>query len=219
MILLRHCQSEFNLHFTRTRCDPGIVDPALTAEGLAQAEAAADALVGAAGSGSGAQSASGITRLIVSPYRRALQTAAPIAARLGLEVTIEPMVRERFAFVCDVGSPRSSLERDWPGIDFSGLEEIWWNDGAAMPDAPAVRESEESVIARADGFRARMAADPTWQDTIVVSHWGFLLALSGRSIENGQWLRVDPTEPLREPIVWKHGPKPEPQSLHRQPGT
>ena len=37
MILLRHCQSEFNLHFTRTRCDPGIVDPALTAEGLIQA--------------------------------------------------------------------------------------------------------------------------------------------------------------------------------------
>ncbi|WP_419729034.1 histidine phosphatase family protein [Lichenicola sp.] len=208
MILLRHCQSEFNLHFTRTRCDPGIIDPALTAEGLAQADAAAVALAGPDARADGR-----ITRLIVSPYRRALQTAAPIAARLGLEVTIEPMVRERFAFVCDVGSPRSSLERDWPGIDFSCLDEIWWNDGAATPDAPPERESEASVIARADRFRARMASDPAWPDTLLVSHWGFLLALSGRSIENGQWLRIDPTEPLREPIVWRHATTPVLQKL------
>ena len=216
MILLRHCQSEFNLHFTRTRCDPGIIDPALTAEGLAQADAAALALATPDTGDSGVPAGRGITRLVVSPYRRALQTAAPIAARLGLAVTIEPMVRERFAFVCDVGSPRSSLEQDWPGIDFSGLDEIWWNDGTAVPDAPPVRESEASVIARAGHFRARMAADPAWPGTLVVSHWGFLLALSGRSIENGQWLRIDPSEPLREPIVWKHVSKPDPQDLRRR---
>ena len=211
MILLRHCQSEFNLHFTRTRCDPGIIDPALTAEGLAQADAAAATLAETDARGAG-----GITRLIVSPYRRTLQTAAPIAARLGLDVTIEPMVRERFAFVCDVGSPRSALEQDWPGIDFSALDEIWWNAGKASPEAPPVRESAESVIARADAFRARMAANPAWQDTLVVSHWGFLLALSGRSIENGRWLRIDPTEPLREPIIWKHETKPDPQGQGRR---
>jgi broad specificity phosphatase PhoE len=30
MILLRHGQSEFNLHFSVTRRDPGIADPKLT---------------------------------------------------------------------------------------------------------------------------------------------------------------------------------------------
>lgn len=197
MILLRHCQSEFNLHFTRTRCDPGIVDPALTADGLIQAQQAADELARPQ-----------ITRIIVSPYRRALQTATPIAERLGLPLTISSLIRERYAFVCDVGSPRSTLEQDWPGIDFSGLDEIWWNDGSTDANGTPQRESEDSVIARAGDFRAQMATAPDWRNALVVSHWGFLLALSGRSIENGRWLQIDPTETLDGPIVWRHDPKP-----------
>ena len=69
MILLRHGQSEFNLHFTATRRDPGIIDPRLTPLGHDQARQAAEALAG-----------QGIRRIIVSPYTRALQTAAPVAA-------------------------------------------------------------------------------------------------------------------------------------------
>lgn len=200
MILLRHCQSEFNLHFTRTRCDPGIVDPALTTDGLIQAQAAADALAEPR-----------ITRIIVSPYRRALQTATPIAERLGLPLTISSLIRERYAFVCDVGSPRSALEQDWPGVDFSGLDEVWWNDGSSNADGTPQRESEDSVIARAATFRAQMATMPDWQNALVVSHWGFLLALSGRSLENGRWLQIDPTEELEGPIVWRHDTKPSDQ--------
>ena len=44
MILLRHGQSEFNLHYTATRTDPGIPDPRLTPLGHQQAQAAAEAL-------------------------------------------------------------------------------------------------------------------------------------------------------------------------------
>ena len=72
MILLRHGQSEFNLHFGATRRDPGIVDPRLTELGHTQAHEAAQQLVG-----------QGIERIIVSPYTRALQTAHPVAAALG----------------------------------------------------------------------------------------------------------------------------------------
>jgi broad specificity phosphatase PhoE len=194
MILLRHCQSEFNLHYTRTRCDPGIVDPGLTEEGLAQAAAAADALC----------SGSRIARIVVSPYRRALQTAAPIAARLGLHVTVSSLVRERFAFACDIGSPRATLERDWPGIDFSALDEGWWHDGTLGPDRKPARESEQSVIARAGQFRDEMAQAPDWPETLLVSHWGFLLALTGRSLENGKSLVIDPTVAVPGPIVWQH---------------
>ena len=59
MILLRHGQSEFNLHFTATRRDPGIVDPRLTELGHAQAAEAARRLAGER-----------ITRIITSPYTR-----------------------------------------------------------------------------------------------------------------------------------------------------
>jgi broad specificity phosphatase PhoE len=46
MILLRHGQSEFNLHFTATKRDPGIPDPKLTGLGRDQAQRAAEALAG-----------------------------------------------------------------------------------------------------------------------------------------------------------------------------
>lgn len=173
MILLRHGQSEFNLHFTATKRDPGIPDPALTPLGREQAERAAEALAGQA-----------LRRVVVSPYTRALQTAEPIARRLGLPVVVNPIVRERYAFVCDVGTPRTELARSWPGHDFSHIDEVWW---------PPVEEPADQVQARAALFRAEMAALPEWADTLVVSHWGFILSLTGKSLGNGEWLRCDPT--------------------------
>src|SRR5579885_2924149 len=100
MILVRHGQSEFNVVFSVTRVDPGIRDPRLTAEGRRQAEAAAEALAG-----------HGIERLIASPYHRALETAEIVARRLGVAIAVEPLVGERAAFACDVGTPRQSLKR------------------------------------------------------------------------------------------------------------
>lgn len=182
MILLRHGQSEFNVVFTATRRDPGIVDPALTPLGHAQAALAAEALAGA-----------GIRRIIASPYTRALQTAAPIARRLGVPVHVNPIVRERYAFTCDVGSPRTELARAWPEHDFAAIGEVWW---------PAVEEPAESVAARAARFRAEMAVLPDWADTLVVSHWGFILSLTGESVVNGQWLRCDPAAAPPERVVW-----------------
>jgi broad specificity phosphatase PhoE len=183
MILLRHGQSEFNLHYTATRIDPGIEDPRLTPLGHQQAEHAAATLAGET-----------IERIIASPYTRALQTAAPLAKRLGLPVLVTTAVRERYAFVCDVGSPVTDLATAWPGHDFSALEDIWW---------PVQAEPEARVIDRANQFRAEMAADPQWERTVVVSHWGFIMALTGISVQNGQWLRVDPTAPPPAEIVWR----------------
>ncbi len=183
MILLRHGQSEFNLHYTATRRDPGIEDPRLTPLGHEQAERAAEALA-----------SEGIRRIIASPYTRALQTAAPLANRLGLPVLVNITVRERYAFKCDIGSRIADLAQAWPGHDFSGLEDMWW---------PVEAEPEAHVITRAARFRAEMAAHPDWQDTLVVSHWGFILALTGTSLPNGQWLRCDPTAPAPAEIVWR----------------
>ena len=184
MILLRHGQSEFNLHFSATRRDPGIPDPHLTPLGHEQAEAAAEALAD-----------QGVRRIIASPYPRALQTAAPIARRLGLPVHINPAVRERYAFVCDVGSPRSALAAAFPGQDFAGIDEVWW---------PAIEEPIGDVEARAALFRAEMAALPGWADTLAVTHWGFIMSLTGQTVANGQWLRCDLVAPPPTVIPWKH---------------
>jgi broad specificity phosphatase PhoE len=182
MILLRHGQSAFNVVFTATRRDPGIVDPELTPLGHAQAAEAAAALAGA-----------GLRRIIVSPYTRALQTAAPIARRLGIPVHVNPTVRERYAFTCDIGTPRTELARAWPDHDFALLDEVWW---------PAVEEPAAEVAARAARFRGEMAALPDWADTLVVSHWGFILSLTGSSVANGAWLRCDPAAPPPARVDW-----------------
>ena len=184
MILLRHGQSEFNLHFSATRRDPGIKDPRLTPLGHQQAEHAAEALAG-----------QDIRRIIASPYSRALQTAAPLARRLGLVVQVNPIVRERYAFICDIGSPATALGAEWPMLDFAPVEEVWW---------PEQEEPADHVLARAARFRGQMAAIEDWRHTVVVSHWGFILAMTGRSVENGTWHHCNPTEPALEDVTWKH---------------
>jgi broad specificity phosphatase PhoE len=164
MILVRHGQSHFNAHFAETRQDPGIRDPALTLLGRRQAEAV-----------TGTLAERHTRRLVVSPYRRTLETAAIIVERLGLPVTIEPLVRERCYFVCDLGTPRSELARSWPGFDFAHLEERWW---------PEPEETEEELLARCRRFHAAMAAVEDWPHVAVVTHWGFIRGLTGHEVGN-----------------------------------
>ena len=183
MILLRHGQSEFNLRFTATRRDPGIEDARLTEYGHHQAEDAARKLAN-----------SPISRIIASPYTRALQTAEPLARRLGLKIEILPIVRERFGLACDVGTPRSLLASAWPAHDFSQIEEKWWPDEHETPVA---------VTARAQSFRQQMRTEPDWHKTVVISHWGFILCMTGQSIANCEMIRCDPTGPVPEQLIWR----------------
>lgn len=183
MILLRHGQSEFNLHFGATRRDPGIIDPKLTELGHSQAAEVAQRLRNEP-----------IRRIIVSPYTRALQTAAPISAALGVPVFVNPIVRERYKFACDIGTPRTELELAWPEHDFSTIDEIWW---------PPIEEPEAFIVDRARLFRAEMAALPDWSDTLVVSHWGFILSMTGQRVGNAEFLRCDPTLPEPSEVPWR----------------
>jgi broad specificity phosphatase PhoE len=175
VLLLRHGQSEFNVVYSATGRDPGIIDPALTQEGRRQAAEAAERLV-----------RHGVTRVLASPYTRALQTGRIVAEHLKAPLGIEPLVRERGAFVCDIGRPRSELEQAWPALDFGDLPEQWWH-----------REPEEiaSVAARAQAFIERAARLADHAQIAVVSHWGFILALTGQAVSNGTVLRFDPTNP------------------------
>ena len=171
MILLRHGESEFNVVYSATGQDPGIRDPRLTERGHEQAREAAIKLA-----------EHGVKRTLASPFTRTLETAAA----LGLPTTIEAAVRERGAFACDVGTPASALMADWPHHDFSHLDELWWH---------ADEESEAEVLVRADRFRDLARTWPDHHELVVVSHWGFILALTGRSVKNCEMVIFDPTSP------------------------
>ena len=178
MILIRHGQTEFNRVFSITRRDPGIRDPHLTDQGRRQVQAVARV------SGS-----FNLARLITSPYARALETAAIIAEHLSVPITVDPLIAERFSFTCDIGSPLAELRAGWPDLAFDHLPDPWW---------PEAEETEEMMWHRSQSFRVRMASEP-WSQTGVVTHWGFIRALTGLKVPNGAVLRIDPTQPDREP--------------------
>jgi len=177
VILIRHGQTEFNRVFSVTRRDPGIRDPHLTDLGRRQAAAVAQAL-----------RPSRLRKLISSPYARALETAGIIAEHLGLPISVEPLIAERFFFTCDIGSPLAELRARWPDVVFDHLRDPWW---------PQLEETEEAIVHRSETFRRQIAKD-VWSDIAVVSHWGFIRALTGLKVPNGAVLRIDPTRPDRE---------------------
>jgi glucosyl-3-phosphoglycerate phosphatase len=171
MILVRHAESEWNHHFSRTRIDPGIADPALTEIGRRQAERLIERLAGAR-----------IGRLVASPYRRSLETATIVARALDLTITVEPLIRERCVFSCDLGTPRSQLTELWPQLDFAHLEELWWG----RPE-----ESESSLARRCVAFRTKTERLPDRPQVAVITHWGVIRALTGQEVTNAAMVRLD----------------------------
>jgi len=186
MILIRHGQTEFNRIFSVTRRDPGIRDPCLTDLGRRQAVEAADMMKPLV-----------VRQLIASPYARALETAEIIGACLGLPIAVDALIAERCVFACDIGSPVAELRNRWPDLAFDHLPDPWW---------PAEEESEEMLVRRSEIFRERMTT-AVWSDVAIVTHWGFIRALTGLKVANGTVLRIDPTRPDRaaEPLL---NPKP-----------
>lgn len=171
MILVRHAESEWNRHFSRTRIDPGIPDPALTDDGRRQAEELPVTLA-----------AAGIRRLIASPYRRALETASIVARALDVPIAVEPLVRERCVFSCDLGTPPAELSALWPELDFAHLEEQWWGE----PD-----ETEASLAERCVAFRVKTDQLADRPSVAVITHWGFIRAITGQEVTNATLVRLD----------------------------
>ncbi len=178
MLLIRHAELEWNRLFGPTRVDPGIPDPPLTAEGVGAARQAVAGLRG-----------QGITRLLTSPYRRALETAAIIAEGLGVPVALEPLVRERCAFSCDEGSHPELLALHWPGLDFSPLAGLWWGQGV---------ESVASLEGRAGSFVDKVRDWPDRDQVAVVSHWGFIRCITGQEVANLGVVRLGFADAARE---------------------
>jgi len=174
MILIRHGESEFNAVFNRTRIDPGIEDPKLTARGRDQARATAEEI---------ARTGHPFRRLVTSPYTRALETAAILAEALKLPVEVEPIVHEHACWVCDIGTPASALAERWPALDFSHLPEVWWPE----------MEPEANILRRCADFRVKAAGLSDWRHVAVVSHWGFIKRLTGREARNAEIVPFDPT--------------------------
>jgi broad specificity phosphatase PhoE len=172
VILMRHGQSHFNLHYGMTRQDPGLRDPGLTELGRRQVAEAAEILRRHA-----------VRGIVASPYTRTLETAEIVADALNLDVTVEPGVGEQAVFTCDIGSPRAALTARWPRLALDHIPDEWW---------PALAETEASLVGRCQAFRTRMAEAGGWQGIVVVTHYHVIRTLTGHVLPNAGLVRFDP---------------------------
>lgn len=147
LLLVRHGESEGNAARSFTGHGPS----PLTALGERQAEALADALASSAP-----------VAIYSSDLPRALGTAAPLAARVGLAVVADPGLRER-----DIGA--------FVGVTFETLEvehpEAWRALQTRDPDfAPPGGESHRACGARMVAALAAILARHPSGTVVVVSH-------------------------------------------------
>jgi len=150
---IRHGESASNAEPGRDL--PDATGDRLTERGRAQAAQAARHLTGL-----------GITRLWSSPLRRARETAAPIAAELGLEVEVHDDLRElREADGHGELSAEEQRLRRWSS---------WMAAHPEDPDhAPPGAESFNAMLGRVEAIKRELLANPG-ERVLAVSH-GILL--------------------------------------------
>jgi 2,3-bisphosphoglycerate-dependent phosphoglycerate mutase len=137
LFLVRHCQSSGQAP-----------DAPLTPLGHQQAEQLADVL-----------QERGVARIVSSPYTRAVQTAQPLAQRLGLPLETDARLRER------------ALTTDWMDDYRAQLRDAWADHDLALPGGESSRAATQRGMAALTDI---LTAGP--RPTVVVSH-GNLLAL------------------------------------------
>lgn len=150
LILARHGETDWN----RDGRFQGHADPPLNARGREQARELADLLADEP-----------VEAIYSSDLRRAHETARIVAERTGLEVVVDPQLRER-----DVGH--------WSGLTAAEIEEQFpdqirlWREGAV-----SVGESRESLAERVVAAAHRIAAAHPDGLVLVVTHGGALRML------------------------------------------
>ncbi|MEU3503936.1 bifunctional RNase H/acid phosphatase [Streptomyces hundungensis] len=149
-VLLRH--GETALTPSKRFSGSGGTDPELSAVGRGQAERVAAAL---AEHGT-------VQAIVSSPLRRCRETAAAVAARLGLDVSIEDGLRET-----DFGA--------WEGLTFGEVRERYPDDldawlGSAKAAPTGGGESFATVARRVAAARDRVIAAHPRRTVLVVTH-------------------------------------------------
>ena len=75
--------------------------------------------------------------VVVSPLRRALQTATIAFGSCSMLANSD--LQECTTNPCDMGTPQEELQKDFPDVDFTGLDSAWVEKEAPKHDDPNVR--------------------------------------------------------------------------------
>jgi broad specificity phosphatase PhoE len=89
-------------------------------------------------------------------------------------------------------------------LNLDHLEDLWW---------PRFEETELALKSRSERFRQSMIETPDWRSVAVVTHWGFIRALTGTTVGNCAVLRIDPERPAEPQSMQLPG------AVHPAPGA
>jgi probable phosphoglycerate mutase len=201
LLFVRHGESQANAIRSLDCAVPG---PGLTERGRAQAEALADDLAG-----------TGVHAVWASSMTRAQETAAPLADRLGLVVTIDPDLRE--AHVGDL-HPRSDDSAIW---HWNTLYARWLAD-AELGDRRPGGESAAEVIGRyVPAVRSIVDSLADGETAVIVTHGAAMrLVLAGlcpevspayaleHHLDNAEVVDVEVDGPAYRCVSWAGKPLP-----------
>jgi probable phosphoglycerate mutase len=156
VVLVRHGASAAAVEGEPFEALEGQSDPPLAPEGEQQAEAVAERLAGETFGG-----------LFVTPLRRTAQTAAPLAARTGLEPVVVPELREVRLGEWEGGELRIRAAQRDPKF-FEVVESERWD---VIPGAEPAEEFAERVAA---GLAKVLAAVGPGAVAVAVVHGGVI---------------------------------------------
>jgi probable phosphoglycerate mutase len=172
ILLARHGQSDWN----EARRWQGHADRPLTAKGRAQAAALAERV-----------GRFELDAVYSSDLERARETAAAVAGSRGLDVTVEPALRE-----VDVGS--------WSGLTRAEAEERdpdgfrrWREGGAGWSDGETYGDMSRRVLAAVEAIARRHDGG----SVLLVSHGGPIRAIHAAALglDVEEYRRLRPVEP------------------------
>jgi 2,3-bisphosphoglycerate-dependent phosphoglycerate mutase len=155
LLLIRHGESQAVVPGQQVPTVDGHADPPLAEEGVREAEAVAARLADEE-----------VAALYVTPLRRTHQTAAPLAARLGLEPIVEPDLREVHLGEWEGAEYRARAAAGDPVV----FEAFQAEDWAPIPGA----EPMADFTARVRRGIERIAAAHPDQRVVVVTHGGVI---------------------------------------------
>jgi broad specificity phosphatase PhoE len=165
LLLVRHGQSPSNVHHLLDTAVPG---PSLTDLGRAQAEAVAQQLA-----------EEGVGLVVASSQARAQETAAPLAAALGLDVRVEDGLRE-------IAAGENEMRGDDAAVEaYLGVVGAWLHGDLHVPQPGA--EDGHAFLARYDaGIAAALAAAGEAGASVlaVVSHGAAIRTWAGIRVGN-----------------------------------
>jgi len=150
LFLVRHGESGWNRERLIQGQSP--MAPGLTTAGREDASGAADDLAG-----------SGADLILASDLRRAVETALPIAARLGVPLRLESRLRERLLGTAE-GRPSDQVHPHELGVTGRRVTD---------PDArPPGGESVRQLYDRVTGLLSDLLSSPPGRRIILVTHGG-----------------------------------------------